>query len=76
LLDIKVKVVVSEQTTFVAVIVNVVSVKTPAEVPEITPVVVLKIKPLGNEGAIDQTVGVPPVTIGVIDVIGTPGGAI
>lgn len=46
--------------------------ETAVGVPEIAPVVVLNIKPDGNEGPIDQLVDEPPVLVGVQVVTADP----
>ena len=40
--------------------------------PPIAPVEVSKDRPAGNDGEIDQDVGVPPLAVGVTVVIATP----
>jgi hypothetical protein len=55
---------------FVAVIVNVVAEKVVLGVPLILPVEDVKPNPAGSEGEIVQPVAVPPVFVGVNEVIG------
>ena len=41
-------------------------------VPEMVPSVVLNVRPLGSDGAIDHEVMAPPLTVGVTEVMAVP----
>ena len=60
-----VTVAVSVPPEFVAVIVYTINTESVVEVPEITPVLVSKLIPVGSVGDIDQDVTAPPLLVGV-----------
>ena len=63
---------VSLPPVLVAVMVYVVAVLTSVGVPEIVPSVVLKAKPPGKVGEMDQVTTSPPLTVGVTEVMAVP----
>ena len=63
---------VSLPPVFVAVMVYVVLVLHAVGVPEMVPSAVLKVRPLGSVGEIDQVTTSPPLTVGVTEVIAVP----
>lgn len=67
----KVKVEVPEVPVTVAVCVYVFAVEVSVGVPEIVPFE-FKVSPAGKDGLIEYEIPEPPVTVGIIDVIGTP----
>ena len=67
-----VTVAVSLPPVLVAVMVYVVLVLNSVGVPEMVPSVVLKVRPPGSVGEMDQVTTAPPLTVGVTDVIAVP----
>ena len=65
-------VVVAVPPVLVADTVYVVEEDTVDGVPDIYPVVVLKFKPVGSDGVIDHETTVPPLAVGISEVIIVP----
>ena len=63
---------VSLPPVLVAVTVYVVELLISVGVPEMVPSVVLKLKPPGRLGEMDQVTTAPPLTVGVTDVMAVP----
>lgn len=46
--------------------------ETSVGVPQIVPLLVSKVRPVGSDGEIDQKLTAPPLAVGVTDVMATP----